>query len=94
MKRGTEEEEEDTDEEVYVYAVGKKKQPMCRLEIAGEYVALMLDSRGSVNLVDEVTYQRIYKGNSSASQTANFILWIIHTPTPARNHSRQVNCKM
>ena len=54
VKRVTE--EEDTDEEDYVYAVGEKKQPMCRLKIDGEYVELMLDSGSSVNLVDEVTY--------------------------------------
>ena len=62
MKHVTE--EEDTDEEDYVYAVGELKQPMCRLKIDGEYVELMLDCGASVNFVDEVTYQRIYKGKA------------------------------
>ena len=90
-------EEEDTDEEDYVYAVGEKGQPMWRLDIDGEYVELMLDSGASVNLIDEVTYRRVYKGkakNPSTSQTASFLLWITHTPTPVRNYSRQDNCKI
>ena len=33
MKRVTE--EEGTDDDDYVYAIGEKKQPMCRLEIDG-----------------------------------------------------------
>ena len=59
VKRVTE--EDDTDEEDFVYAVGEKKQPMCRLKIDGEYVELMLDSGASVNLIVEVTYRRVTK---------------------------------
>ena len=94
MKRVTE--EEDTDGEDYVYAVGEKKQPMCGLEIDGEYVELMLDSGASVNLVDEVLSKNLQRQNKNplASQTANFLLRIIHTPTPARNHLRQGNRKI
>ncbi len=68
VKRVTE--EENTDEEDYVYAVREKKQPMCRLEIDGEYVELMLDSGASVNLTDEVTYQIIHKGKAKAIKQA------------------------
>ena len=95
VKRVTE--EEGTDEDDYVYAVGEKKQPMCRLEIDGEYLEMMLDFGASVNLIDEVIYQRIYKGkakNPRTSQTANFLLWITHTPTRARNNSGPDNCKI
>ena len=59
VKRMTE--EKGTDDDDYVYAVGEKKQPMCRLEIDREYLEMMLDSGASVNLIDEVTYERIYK---------------------------------
>ena len=39
VKRVTE--EEGTDDDDYVYAVGEKKQPMCRLEIDGEYLDII-----------------------------------------------------
>lgn len=79
MKRVT---EEDTDEEDYVYAVGEKKQPMCRLEIDGEYVELMLGSGASVNLIDEVTYQRIYKGKAKPLEQAKRRIFSYGSPTP------------
>ena len=79
MKRVT---EEDTDEEDYVYAVGEKKQPMCRLEIDGESVELMLDSGASVNLVDEVTYQRIYKGKAKTLEQAKRRIFSYGSSTP------------
>ena len=74
--------EEDTDEEDYVYTVGEKKQPMCRLEIEGEYVELMLDSGASVNLVDEVTNQRIYKGKAKTLAQAKRRIFSYGSPTP------------
>jgi len=80
VKRVTE--EEDTDEEDYVYAVGEKKQPMCRLEIDGEYVELMLDSAASANLIDEVTYQRIYKGKAKPLEQAKRQIFSYGSPTP------------
>ena len=80
VKRVTE--EEDTDEEDYVYAVGEKKQPMCRLEIDGEYVELMLDSGASVNLIDEVTYQGIYKGKVKTLAQAKRRIFSYGSPTP------------
>ena len=80
VKRMTE--EDDTDEEDYVYAVGEKKQPMCRLEIDGEYVELMLDSGASVNLVDEVTYQRIYKGKAKTLAQAKRRIFSYGSLTP------------
>ena len=98
MKRVTE--EDGTDEDDYVYAVGEKKQPRSRLEIDGEYLEMMLDSAGaSVNLIPEVTYTipKNLQGqskNSKTSQTANFLLRVTRTPTPARNNSRQDNCKI
>ena len=92
-------EEEGTDEDDYVYAVGEKKQPMSRLEIDGEYLEMMLDSGASVNLIDEVTHTvpknlEMQSKNSRISQTANFVLRITHIPSPARNNSRQDNYKI
>ena len=80
VKRVTE--KEDTDEEDYVYAIGEKKQPMCRLEIDGEYVELMLDSGASVNLIDEVTYQRIYKGKVKPLEQSKRRIFSYGSPTP------------
>ena len=74
--------DEDTDEEDYVYAVGEKKQPMCRLEIDGEHVELVLDSGASVNLIDEVTYQRIYKGKAKTLEQAKRRIFSYGSPTP------------
>ena len=74
--------EEDTDEEDYVYAIGENKQPMCSLEIDGEYVELMLDSGASVNLIDEVTYQRIYKGKAKPLEQSKRRIFSYGSPTP------------
>ena len=54
-------EEEGTDDDDYIYAVGEKKQPMSRLEIDGEYLEMMLDSGASVNLIDEVRTREFTK---------------------------------
>ena len=70
VKRVTE--EEGTADDDYVYAVGEKKQPMCILEIDGEYLEMMLDSGASVNLIDEVTYERIYKGKARTLEQATW----------------------
>ena len=59
VKRVTE--EEGTDDDDYVYAVGEKKQPMSRLEIDGQYLEMMLDSGASVNLIDEVRTREFTK---------------------------------
>ena len=75
-------EEEDTDDDDYVYAVGEKKQPMCKLEIDGEYVEMMLDSGASVNLIDEVTYERIYKGKAKTLEQAKRRVFSHGSPTP------------
>ena len=80
VKRVTE--EEDTDEEDYVYAIGENKQPMCSLEIDGEYVELMLDSGASVNLIDKVTYQRIYKGKAKPLEQSKRRIFSYGSPTP------------
>ena len=80
VKRVTE--EDDTDEEDFVYAVGEKKQPMCRLTIDGEYVELMLDSGASVNLIDEVTYRRVYKGKAKTLAPAKRRVFSYGSPTP------------
>ena len=80
VKRVTE--EDDTDEEDFVYAGGVKKQPMCRLEIDGEYVELMLDSGASVNLIDEVTYRRVYKGKAKTLAQAKRRVFSYGSPTP------------
>ena len=94
MKRVTE--EEGTDDDDYVYAVGEKEQPMCRLEIDGEYLEMMLDSGASVNLIDEVTYERIYKGKAKTLEQAKRRIFSYGspTPTPARNNSGRDNCKI
>ena len=43
---------------------------MCRLEIDREYLEMMLDSGASVNLINEVTYERIYKGKGKTLEQA------------------------
>ncbi|XP_044166850.1 uncharacterized protein K02A2.6-like [Acropora millepora] len=80
VKRVTE--EEGTDDDDYVYAIGEKKQPMCRLEIDGEYLEMMLDSGASVNLIDEVTYKRIYKGKAKTLEQAKRRIFSYGSPTP------------
>ena len=80
VKRVTE--EEGTDDDDYVYARGEKKQPMCRLEIDGEYLEMMLDSGASVNLIDEVTYKRIYKGKAKTLEQAKRRIFSYGSPTP------------
>ena len=80
VKRVTE--EEGTDEDDYVYAVGETKQPMCSLEIDGEYLEMMLDSGASVNLMDKVTYQRIYKGKAKTLEQAKRRIFAYGSPTP------------
>ena len=100
VKRAT---DEDTDEEDYVYAVGEKKRPMCRLEIDGEHVERMLDSGALVNLIDEVTYQRIYKGKAKTLEQAKRriffygsltflpLLGTIHAKITAKSNSTSAN---
>ena len=73
-------EEEGSDDDDYV--VGEKKQPMCRLEIDGEYLEMMLDSGASVNLIDEVTYERIYKGKAKTLEQAKGRIFSYESPTP------------
>ncbi|XP_044174258.1 uncharacterized protein LOC122957876 [Acropora millepora] len=80
VKRVTE--EEGTDDDDYVCAIGEKKQPMCRLEIDGEYLEMMLDSGASVNLIDEVTYKRIYKGKAKTLEQAKWRIFSYGSPTP------------
>ena len=65
-----------------MYAVGEKKQRICRLEIDGEHVELMLDSEASVNLIEEVTYQRIYKGKAKTLEQAKRRIFSCGSPTP------------
>ena len=64
---------------------------MCRLEIDRQYLEMMLDSGVSVNLIDEVRYQTIYKGKAKTLGQAKRIT---HTHTPARNNSGHDNCKI
>ncbi|XP_067045446.1 uncharacterized protein [Acropora muricata] len=80
VKRVTE--EEGTDDDDYVYAIGEQKQPMCRLEIDGKYLEMMLDSGASVNLIDEVTYKRIYKGKAKTLEQAKRRIFSYGSPTP------------
>ena len=75
-------EEEGTDDDDYVYAVEEKKQPMCRLEIDREYLEMMLDSGASVNLIDKVTYERIYKGKAKTLEQAKRRIFSYGSPTP------------
>ena len=55
---------------------------MCRLEIDGENVELMLNSGASVNLVDEVSYQRIYKGKAKTLAQAKQRIFSYGSSTP------------
>ena len=54
---------QDSDEEYeYVYTVNyaeSKKPPMCKVQIDGNVVEMMIDSGASVNFLDETTFQRI-----------------------------------
>ena len=43
---------------------------MRRLEINREYLEMLLDCGASVNLIDEDTYQRIYKGKAKTLEQA------------------------
>ena len=74
--------EEGTGDDDYVYAVGEKKKPMCKLEIDGDYLEMMLDSGASVNLIDEVTYERIYKGKAKTLEQAKRRIFSYGSPTP------------
>ena len=55
---------------------------MCRLEIDGEYIEMMLDSGASVNLIDEVTYERIYKDKAKTLEQAKRRIFSYGSPTP------------
>ena len=55
---------------------------MCRLEIDGDYLEMMLDSGASVNLIDEVTYERIYKGKAKTLEQAKRRIFSYGSPTP------------
>ena len=48
----------------------EERRNMRRLEIDGEYLKMMLASGASVNLIDEVTYKRIYKGKAKTLEQA------------------------
>ena len=61
---------------------GDKKQPISRLEIDGEYLEMMLDSGASVNFIDEVTYERIYKGKAKTLEQAKRQIFSYGSPTP------------
>ena len=58
VKRMTE--EEGTDDDDYVDAVGEKKQPMSRLEIDGEYLEMMLDTNFSDSTVLHRAQPQLY----------------------------------
>jgi len=63
-----------SDEEYeYVYTIdyqGNKKPPMCQLQTNGKAVEMMIDSGASVNLLDEMTFQRIdSSGNENPKPT-------------------------
>ena len=54
---------------------------MSRLEIDGEYLEMMLDSGASVNLIDEVTYERIYIGKAKTLEQAKRRIFSHGSPT-------------
>ena len=52
----------------YVYTVNyndNKKPPMCEVQINGKAVEMMIDTGASVNLLDEKTFRRINRGNTT-----------------------------
>ena len=55
---------------------------MCRLEIDEEHVELMLDSGASVNPIDKVTYQIIYKSKAKTLEQAKRRIFSYGSPTP------------
>ena len=66
--------DEISDEEYeYVYTVNhqeNRKPPLCQLQINGKSVEMMIDSGASVNLLDEITFERINShGNESLRPT-------------------------
>ena len=82
----------ESDEEYqYVYTVNyaeSKKPPMCRVQIDGNVVEMMIDSGASVNLLDETTFQRIKKQwqqNVNVCSQQDLFIWICSPSTSARN---------
>jgi len=53
---------------------------MCRLEIDKEYLEIVLNSGASVNLIDEVTYQSIYKGKAKTLEQAKRQIFAYGSP--------------
>ena len=74
---------QDTDEEDgYVYTVGRDTQPMCRVEINGKQVEMMVDSGASVDLVDECTFNELYKGKEEIPTDTKRKIFSYGFPTP------------
>ena len=77
-----------SDEEYeYVYTINyqeNKKPPMCQLQINGKEVEMLIDSGASVNLLDEMTFQRIdSSGNENLKRTHTKIYsYGCETPLP------------
>ena len=55
---------------------------MCRLQIDGEYLEMILDSGALVNLIDEVTYKRIYKSKAKTLEQAKRRIFSYGSLTP------------
>ena len=66
---------QDSDEEYgYVNTVNyaeSKKPPMCRVQIDGNVVQMMIDSGAPVNLLDETTFQRINNSDNKTLRPAH-----------------------
>ena len=77
---------QESDEEYEcVYTVNyaeSKKPPMCRVQIDGNVVEMMIDSGASVNLLDETTFQRINNSGNKTLRPAHNKIYSYGSPTP------------
>ena len=69
----------------YVYTVNyaeSKKPPICRVQIDGNVVEMMIDSGASVNLLDETTFQRINNSGNKTLRPAHNKIYSYGSATP------------
>lgn len=75
-----------SDEEYeYAYTVDhqeNKKPPICQLQINGRNVNMMIDSGASVNLLDEITFQRINSHGSESLQPVHTKIYSYGSKVP------------
>ena len=55
-----------SEEDEFVYTVGRYKQPMCKVTIDGKQVEMLVDSAISADLIDDKTFRELYKDKKRA----------------------------